>query len=168
MGRELRILWPDDDAWFCGTVDGYDSISGQHMVWHPSTARFRQSSAFHDGKRQSSASGRMNATDDGQQPLEGSSLQQHVKANLVLQVMYADGDSESILLPMERVRLSVSPGEKLAVPTANELTATAQHLLSAVDAASDKEKTGEQVLQYLPTLTLFASGIEVGMHMTPI
>ena len=57
--------------------------------------------------------------------------------------MYADGDSESILLPMERVRLNVSPGERLAAPTANELTATAQHLLSAADAASDKENMGE-------------------------
>ena len=81
VGRELRILWPDDDAWFCGTVDSYDSSSGQHMVWHPPTAHFRQSSASHDGKRQLSAIGRMNATDDGQQPLEGSSLQ-HVDANL--------------------------------------------------------------------------------------
>ena len=62
--------------------------------------------------------------------------------------MYADGDSESILLPMERVRLTVRPGERLAAPTANELTATAQHLLSAADAASDKEKIGEDASKF--------------------
>lgn len=88
-----------------------------------------------------------------------------------MQILYADGDSESIFLPMERVRMNVSPGERLAAPTAEELTATAQHLLSAADAASDKEKMGEdasKTLQYLPTLTLLASNIEVCMHRSPI
>lgn len=66
VGREVRILWPDDDAWFCGTVGSYDSSSGQHMVWHPSTSHFCQSSASHDEKRQLSTTGCMNATDDGQ------------------------------------------------------------------------------------------------------
>lgn len=74
---------------------------------------------------------------------EDSSLQQHVDVESCVQILYADGDSESIFLPMERVRLNVSPGERLAAPTAEELTATAQHLLRAADAASDIEKIGE-------------------------
>lgn len=32
VGRELRVLWPEDNAWFSGTVDSYDSTSGKHKV----------------------------------------------------------------------------------------------------------------------------------------
>ena len=32
IGREVRVLWPADDAWFSGTVDSYNSSSGQHRV----------------------------------------------------------------------------------------------------------------------------------------
>ena len=60
-----------------------------------------------------------------------------------MQVLYADGDTESVFLPMERVRLTVSPGETLVAPTPDELTATAQHLLSAADAGDDKAKSGK-------------------------
>ena len=60
-----------------------------------------------------------------------------------LQVLYADGDSESIFLPMERMRLTVRAGETLDAPTPDELTATAQHLLSAADATDNEAKSGE-------------------------
>ena len=50
-----------------------------------------------------------------------------------MQVLYADGDSESILLPMERVRLDINPGQPFAAPSAEELTASAHHLLCAAD-----------------------------------
>ncbi len=63
-----------------------------------------------------------------------------------MQVLYADGDTESIFLPMERVRLTVSPGETLVAPTPDELTATAQHLLSAADAGDDEAKSGKASL----------------------
>ena len=32
IGRAVRILWPEDDAWFSGTIESYDSTSGQHTV----------------------------------------------------------------------------------------------------------------------------------------
>lgn len=59
-----------------------------------------------------------------------------------MQVLYADGDVESVFLPMERVRLTVSPGEILVAPMPDELTATAQHLLLAADAGDDEAKSG--------------------------
>ena len=34
VGRAVRILWPEDDAWFSGTIESYDSRSGQHTVGH--------------------------------------------------------------------------------------------------------------------------------------
>ena len=34
VGRAVRILWPEDDAWFSGTIESYDSTSGQHTVGH--------------------------------------------------------------------------------------------------------------------------------------
>ena len=56
-----------------------------------------------------------------------------------MQVLYADGDSESVLLPMERVRLDINPGQPLAAPSAEELTASAHHLLCAADKADCAE-----------------------------
>ena len=44
---------------------------------------------------------------------------------------------------MERVRMSVTAGETLTTPTPDELTATAQHLLSAADADDDKSESGD-------------------------
>ena len=32
VGRELRLLWPEDDAWFLGTAAGFDAASGKHKV----------------------------------------------------------------------------------------------------------------------------------------
>ena len=32
VGKTVRILWPEDDAWFSGTIESYDSTSGQHTV----------------------------------------------------------------------------------------------------------------------------------------
>ena len=32
VGRAVRILWPEDDAWFSGTIESYDNTSGQHTV----------------------------------------------------------------------------------------------------------------------------------------
>ncbi|KAG2498072.1 hypothetical protein HYH03_003832 [Edaphochlamys debaryana] len=32
VGRELRVLWPDEEAWFCGRVTRYDEASGRHTV----------------------------------------------------------------------------------------------------------------------------------------
>ena len=67
-----------------------------------------------------------------------------------MQVLYADGDSESICLPMERVRVSACAGEALTAPTSDELTAAAQHLLLAADADDDNAKSGEAPFQVLP------------------
>ena len=32
VGTAVRILWPEDDAWFSGTIESYNSTSGQHTV----------------------------------------------------------------------------------------------------------------------------------------
>ncbi|GFR40744.1 hypothetical protein Agub_g1354 [Astrephomene gubernaculifera] len=32
VGRELRVLWPDEQAWFCGRVTRYDADAGTHTV----------------------------------------------------------------------------------------------------------------------------------------
>ena len=60
-----------------------------------------------------------------------------------MQVLYADGDSESILLPMERIRLDINPGQPFAAPSAEELTASAHHLLCAADTADCAEEGGQ-------------------------
>ena len=59
-----------------------------------------------------------------------------------MQVLYADGDTESVLVPMERVRLDINPGQHFAAPSTEELTASAQHLLCAADNV-DCAVTGE-------------------------
>lgn len=121
LGREVRILWQEDNAWFPGTITLYDSSSGQHTVGllcpcshlHPLLISYN------------------------------GSLLAWYKESGCMQVLYADGDSESIFLPMERVRLNISAGEILTAPTSDEFTATAQHLLSAADADDDKAISGE-------------------------
>ena len=32
VGRQLRIYWPDDDAWYLGTVQDYFRKTGEHQV----------------------------------------------------------------------------------------------------------------------------------------
>ena len=32
VGRSLRVFWPDDEAWYLGTVTAYDSSTGRHQV----------------------------------------------------------------------------------------------------------------------------------------
>lgn len=32
VGRQLRVHWPDDEAWFLGTVTQYFPETGQHQV----------------------------------------------------------------------------------------------------------------------------------------
>ncbi|EFJ42811.1 histone H3 methyltransferase/Trithorax [Volvox carteri f. nagariensis] len=32
VGREIRVLWPDDGAWFCGRVTSYSADTGMHTV----------------------------------------------------------------------------------------------------------------------------------------
>ncbi|GAB4814051.1 hypothetical protein N2152v2_001097 [Parachlorella kessleri] len=32
VGRSLRVLWPEDEAWYLGTVTSYDSATGKHQV----------------------------------------------------------------------------------------------------------------------------------------
>lgn len=32
VGRELRVLWPDEEAWFCGRVTHFDAEMGMHTV----------------------------------------------------------------------------------------------------------------------------------------
>jgi hypothetical protein len=32
VGRHVRVLWPDDRAWFLGTVIGHDPEHGSHEV----------------------------------------------------------------------------------------------------------------------------------------
>ncbi len=32
VGRRLRVLWPEDDAWFPGKVGPYDPATGQHQA----------------------------------------------------------------------------------------------------------------------------------------
>jgi hypothetical protein len=33
VGRYLRVFWPLDDAWFLGSVEGWDPGTGRHQVW---------------------------------------------------------------------------------------------------------------------------------------
>ena len=75
-----------------------------------------------------------------------------------MQVLYADGDSESILLPVERVRLDINPGQPFAAPSAEELTASAHHLLCAADQADCAEtKEGGQYRNYEVQLMVYDS-----------
>ena len=79
-----------------------------------------------------------------------------------MQVLYADGDSESILLPVERVRLGINPGQPFAAPSAEELTASAHNLLCAADkadCAGTKEggQTGKHQLTMMPPDSTSAS-----------
>lgn len=39
VGRELRVLWPDDDGWFCGRVTHHDVATGSHKVSRVSVDR---------------------------------------------------------------------------------------------------------------------------------
>ena len=32
MGRQVRVLWPDDQAWYLGTIAEYLPESGRHKV----------------------------------------------------------------------------------------------------------------------------------------
>lgn len=32
VGRQLRVLWPDDEAWYLGTATAYDPATGRHQV----------------------------------------------------------------------------------------------------------------------------------------
>ncbi|GLC39703.1 hypothetical protein PLESTM_000930800 [Pleodorina starrii] len=32
VGREIRVMWPDEGAWFCGRVTRFDTDSGMHTV----------------------------------------------------------------------------------------------------------------------------------------
>ena len=32
VGRQVRVHWRDDDAWFMGSVIGYDPETGRHKV----------------------------------------------------------------------------------------------------------------------------------------
>ena len=32
VGRTVRVLWPDDDAWYCGRVEAYQPVTGKHRV----------------------------------------------------------------------------------------------------------------------------------------
>ena len=32
VGRDLRVLWPEEDAWFLGRVTEYLPETGQHKV----------------------------------------------------------------------------------------------------------------------------------------
>lgn len=32
VGRSLRVLWPDDEAWYLGTVTSFDPATGRHHV----------------------------------------------------------------------------------------------------------------------------------------
>ena len=73
-----------------------------------------------------------------------------------MQVLYADGDSESVLLPMERVRLGINPGQPLAAPSAEELTGSAHHLLCAADKADcagteEGGQTGKHQVTMMPS-----------------
>lgn len=33
IGRQVKIFWPEDDAWYSGEVVAYDDIYGRHHVW---------------------------------------------------------------------------------------------------------------------------------------
>lgn len=32
VGRTVRILWPDDDAWYLASIAGYNESTGEHLV----------------------------------------------------------------------------------------------------------------------------------------
>ena len=31
-GRQVRVLWPDDEAWYLGTITAFDPVSWEHTV----------------------------------------------------------------------------------------------------------------------------------------
>lgn len=32
VGLSVRVLWPDENAWFAGTVESYDPETGKHKA----------------------------------------------------------------------------------------------------------------------------------------
>lgn len=32
VGRDIRVYWPEDDAWYLGTVGQYDQTAHTHQV----------------------------------------------------------------------------------------------------------------------------------------
>ena len=32
VGRQIRVYWPEDDAWYLGTVGQYDPVACSHQV----------------------------------------------------------------------------------------------------------------------------------------
>ena len=32
VGRQIRVHWLDDDAWYAGRVAAYQPVTGQHQV----------------------------------------------------------------------------------------------------------------------------------------
>ena len=35
VGRQIRVLWPEDDAWYLARVTAYDPATAEHMVRLP-------------------------------------------------------------------------------------------------------------------------------------
>lgn len=105
VGRQVRVLWPEDAAWYLGTVAEYDKATGEHTVGWRGWAvarrpRPRRACALdHRGRAPPPSTARPAATALPLRPL---------------QIHYADGERERVALALERVRLLVHAGEALA------------------------------------------------------
>lgn len=49
VGRQVRVLWPDDEAWYLGTVTNYDPSSAEHLVRMVASLLAVQPLLSHDG-----------------------------------------------------------------------------------------------------------------------
>lgn len=47
VGREVRVYWPDEDAWFLGSVTSFDPVTARHEVpYSPHAVLTKQSTRF--------------------------------------------------------------------------------------------------------------------------
>ena len=106
VGRELRLLWPDDDAWFLGSAADFDAASGMHKVELPSPG---------------SAPGLLSTC--RHQRLTTSINNVPFSSRHHVQVVYADGEVSDELLCGERLRLRMPPGATLPPPSVAEASA---------------------------------------------
>lgn len=133
VGRQVSVWWPDEAAWFAGTVAAHDTASGKHTAC----------SHLHNTTCSSKIvllliTGRVKAEDK----VDIGDMGVHLrpprnfwgKISLV-QVTYVDGDVETLWLAAERVRLALAPGETLPPPAPSALRELACHLLAAARTA---------------------------------
>lgn len=161
VGRQVRLLWPKDDAWFLGSVEAYDAASGKHRVRPALPAFSHNYQACPLPACAAQPLGKIMLA-PGSCTLVHFALQAwpwQIENNVIkvcrclgfqefsagtelagcacggLQVAYEDGDAEEVLLCDERVRLEVHAPEALPPPCAAELRAAAAHLSRMAGAA---------------------------------